>query len=47
MKKKSARIRLIDTTFRDANQSLLSGVLTADEDRADRGADGRHRLHRA
>jgi len=31
MKKKTARIRLIDTTFRDANQSLLSGVLTADE----------------
>jgi len=31
MKKKSARLRLIDTTFRDANQSLLSGVLTADE----------------
>jgi pyruvate carboxylase subunit B len=31
MKKKSARLRLVDTTFRDANQSLLSGVLTADE----------------
>ncbi|HET9410370.1 MAG TPA: pyruvate carboxylase subunit B, partial [Candidatus Dormibacteraeota bacterium] len=31
MKKKTARLRLIDTTFRDANQSLLSGVLTADE----------------
>jgi pyruvate carboxylase subunit B len=31
MKKKSARLRLIDTTFRDANQSLLGGVLTADE----------------
>ena len=31
MKKKSTRLRLIDTTFRDANQSLLGGVLTADE----------------
>lgn len=31
MKKKSARLRLVDTTFRDANQSLLGGVLTADE----------------
>jgi pyruvate carboxylase subunit B len=31
MKKKSARVRLVDTTFRDANQSLLGGVLTADE----------------
>ena len=31
MKKKAARLRLIDTTFRDANQSLLGGVLTADD----------------
>ena len=31
MKKKTARMRLVDTTFRDANQSLLGGVLTADE----------------
>jgi pyruvate carboxylase subunit B len=31
MKKKTARIRLVDTTFRDANQSLLSGILTANE----------------
>ena len=31
MKKKTSRLRLIDTTFRDANQSLLGGVLTADE----------------
>ncbi|HLZ93781.1 MAG TPA: pyruvate carboxylase subunit B [Candidatus Dormibacteraeota bacterium] len=31
MKKKTVRLRLIDTTFRDANQSLLGGVLTADE----------------
>jgi len=31
MKKKTARLRLVDTTFRDANQSLLSGVLTAEE----------------
>ena len=31
MKKKTIRLRLIDTTFRDANQSLLGGVLTADE----------------
>jgi pyruvate carboxylase subunit B len=31
MKKKTARVQLVDTTFRDANQSLLGGVLTADE----------------
>ena len=31
MKKKSSRLRLVDTTFRDANQSLLSGALTGEE----------------
>ena len=31
MKKKRSALRLVDTTFRDANQSLLSGSLTGDE----------------
>jgi pyruvate carboxylase subunit B len=31
MKKKTSRLRLIDTTFRDANQSLLGGHLTGAE----------------
>ena len=31
MAKKKARVRLIDTTFRDAQQSLLGGYLRADE----------------
>jgi pyruvate carboxylase subunit B len=31
MKKKTARLRLIDTTFRDASQSLLGGRLAGDE----------------
>src|SRR5258706_2510840 len=30
-KKKKAGLRLVDTTFRDGNQSLLSGALTGDE----------------
>ena len=29
--KKKARLRLIDTTFRDGNQSLLSGAMTGEE----------------
>ena len=31
VKKKRSALRLVDTTFRDANQSLLSGSLTGDE----------------
>jgi pyruvate carboxylase subunit B len=31
MAKKKARVRLVDTTFRDAQQSLLGGFLRADE----------------
>jgi pyruvate carboxylase subunit B len=31
MKKKSNRIRLVDTTFRDGNQTLMGGSLTGDE----------------
>jgi pyruvate carboxylase subunit B len=31
MKRKSSRVRLVDTTFRDGNQSLLGGSLTGDE----------------
>ena len=31
MAKKKARVRLVDTTFRDAQQSLLGGYLRADE----------------
>src|SRR5437773_3367398 len=31
MAKKKARVRLIDTTFRDAQQSLLGGYLRTDE----------------
>src|SRR5260221_11730019 len=30
-KKKSNRVRLVDTTFRDGNQSLVGGSLTGDE----------------
>ena len=30
-KKKKSRLRLVDTTFRDGNQSLLSGAMTGDE----------------
>ncbi len=31
MKKKRSRVRLVDTTFRDAQQSLLGGTLTGEE----------------
>ncbi|HET7466704.1 MAG TPA: pyruvate carboxylase subunit B [Candidatus Dormibacteraeota bacterium] len=31
MKKKKGRLRLVDTTFRDGNQSLLGSALTGDE----------------
>ena len=31
MKKKSSRLRLVDTTFRDGNQSLVGGSLTGEE----------------
>src|SRR5260370_40214743 len=31
MAKKKARVRLVDTTFRDAQQSLLGGNLRSDE----------------
>jgi pyruvate carboxylase subunit B len=31
MKKKSSRLGLVDTTFRDGNQSLMGGSLTGDE----------------
>jgi oxaloacetate decarboxylase alpha subunit len=31
MKKKSSRLRLVDTTFRDGNQTLVGGSLTGDE----------------
>jgi pyruvate carboxylase subunit B len=31
MKKKKSGVRLVDTTFRDGNQSLLSGAMTVDE----------------
>ena len=31
MAKKKARVRLVDTTFRDAQQSLLGGYLRTDE----------------
>ena len=31
MAKKKARVRLVDTTFRDAQQSLLGGYLSTEE----------------